>query len=236
MSSRLLSCLFTATALLTVGCDDSTGLDDDEAANVRLVNASSIVGELDVAVNGNTQADASNVQFLNAGQQCARVDASSPQYTIQQGTGVTAIPATTFTFTEGGRNTVIVAGTAAGNLRVLTLDDPVTSPVQPGRARIRVVNGFATQSIDAFITPWSQTQGDATTLTATNTATAATGWVDVAAGAPVAIRLENVGSNTARDILNVFPTSGQELTFVAVEPATTGGPIQWVSANACARP
>jgi hypothetical protein len=235
MSSRLLTCLFAASALFAVACDDSTGIDDDEAANVRLVNASPIVGDLDVAVNENTQANASNVAFLNASQECVRVDATDPQYTIEQPTaGVTAIPPQTFTFTQGGRNTVVVAGTGAGNLRVLNLDDPVDA-LDPGEARIRVVNGFATQSIDVFITPWSETMGNATTLTATSTATAATDWEVVPAGA-VAIRLENVGSNTARDILNVFLTSGQELTLVAVEPATVGGPIRWVSANACAAP
>jgi hypothetical protein len=235
MSSRLLSCLFAATALLTVGCDDSTGIDDDDAANVRIVNASPIVGDLDVAVNGNTQADASEVAFLNAGQQCVRVNATDPQYEIEQPTaGVTAIPTQNFTFTEGGRNTVVVAGTAAGNLRVINLDDPVAE-LDAGEARVRVVNGFATQSIDVFVTPWNQTLGSATNITATNTAAAATTWVDVPAG-PVAIRLENVGSNTARDILNIFLTAGQELTLVAVEPATTGGPIRWVSANACSEP
>src|SRR5918997_6588739 len=51
MSSRLLTCLFAASTLFTVACDDSSGLPSGQAANVRIVNASSVAGDVDVLVN-----------------------------------------------------------------------------------------------------------------------------------------------------------------------------------------
>jgi hypothetical protein len=78
MSSRLLSCLFAATALLTVGCDDSNGLDDDEAANVRIINASPNTGTVDVLVNGTVQENSSGLVYRGASAQCVRVDATDP--------------------------------------------------------------------------------------------------------------------------------------------------------------
>jgi hypothetical protein len=246
MSSRLLTCLFAATALLSVGCDDSTGPDDDEAANVRIVNASSVVGDLDVAVNGDVQAGASDVTFLNAGAQCVRVDADNPQLTLQQTGGTVTLPATqAFSFTEGGRNTVIVSGTTATNLRITTIDDPLTNRPDAGRARIRVVNARTiTTLVDVEVTPWNQTSGTldedvvsahATTATSANVVS---DWVDVPAGGAVAVRVANAGSTTTSiDILNFVPRSGEEWTIVALDPAaggTTG--LRWILSPACGEP
>src|SRR5688572_1632602 len=135
MSSRLLTCLFAATALLSIGCDDSTGPDDDEAANVRIVNASPATGELDVLVNGNIQDNASDVGFLGASEQCVRVNADDPELTFQQTGGSVTIPATSFAFDDGGRNTVVVAGTSSANLRVITISDLLTPALDAGEAR-----------------------------------------------------------------------------------------------------
>jgi len=237
MSSRLLTCLFAATALLAVGCDDSTGLDDDEAANVRIVNASSVVGTLDVAVNGNTQTGASNVAFLNAGQQCVRVDADDPEFELEQSGGSVTLPAgTNFSFTPGGRNTVIVSGTSATNLRVTTVSDPLTPDLQPGRARLRVFNATTrTTAMDAIVTPWSQTTG--TVYAGLNTSTnPVSTWFDVPAGGTVQVRMTNTGTQTNVDIINLVMTEGQELTLVAVDPAAGASGLRWIVTPACSRP
>jgi hypothetical protein len=236
MSSRLLSCLLAATALIAVGCDDSTGLDDDEAANVRIINASPVVGELDVVVNGNVQTNASDLTFPSASAQCVRVDADDPQLTFQQTGGTVTIPAPTFAFDAGGRNTVVVAGTTAGNLRVLTISDPLTPELDVGEARIRVVNGRATTAMNVTVTPWDQTPGTPTTIAAsTDASTAATAWVEVPAGEPVAIRLTTT-AGVLIDVLNIVPVSGQELIVVAIDPAAGQSGLRWVIAQGCSRP
>jgi hypothetical protein len=234
MSSRLLTCLFAATALLTVGCDDSSGIDDDEAANVRIVNASPVVGELDVLVNDDVDTDAGTVGFLNSSG-CVRVNADDPELSFQQTGGTVAIPAQTFAFDEGGRNTVVIAGTS-GNLRVVTLSDALTPDLDDDEARIRVVNGRATTNMAVTVTPWNQTPGSAQTI---NTGTSpATNWIVVPANQTVAIRLTTTGANpTFIDALNIVPTEGQELIVVAADPATgTTTPLQWVVTRACSRP
>jgi hypothetical protein len=248
MSSRLLTCLFAATALLSVGCDDSTGLDDDEAATVRVVNASSVVGDLDVALNGNVQPGASDVAFLNAGGQCVRVDADDPQFELEQTGGTVTLPNTNFTFTEGGRNTVIVSGTSAANLRVTTIEDEITDDLAAGEARIRVVNArTVTTPIDVTITPWNATSGTfdedvisahATNATSTNVAS---GWVEVPANGTVQVRVTNAvatgtGTGSVVDIVNIIPRPGEELTIVAVDPAAGNTGLRWIVSPACGRP
>lgn len=236
MSSRLLTCLFAATALLSTACDDSTGIDDDEAANVRIVNASPVVGELDVLVNGNVQTNASDVVFPGRGRQCVRVDADTPQLTIQQTGGTVTLPTTNFAFDPGGRNTVIVSGTNATNLRATTLSDPLQPPLGSGEARIRVFNGRAiTTGVDVYITPWNQPLGTpaGTLNTTTNLVTS---WVEVPADVEVAVRVTPPNNPTAPiDIINLIPQEGDELIVVVIDPVT-GGDLDWILSPACSAP
>ena len=232
MSSRLLSCIFAATALFTVGCDDSSGLSSGEAANVRVVNASSVAGDLDVLVNEQAQANASDIAFLNSSARCVRVDASDPTLTLQQTGGTTILPAQSFTFDEGGRNTLVVAGSGAG-LRYINISDPLTPELQSGRARIRVVNARSTTGMGVTVTPWNQTAGTPQIINTTDAQ--ATGWVDVPANQSVAIRMTTTGG-TFIDVLNIVPTEGQELIVVATDPATGTAPLRWVVTQSCSRP
>jgi hypothetical protein len=228
MSSRLLTCLFAATALFTVGCDDSSGLDDDEA-NVRIVNASSVAGDLDVLVNGNAQTNAADISFLNSSNQCVRVDSDSPGLTFQQTGGTAVLPTQSFTFDNGGRNTLVVAGSGTG-LRYITLSDATTPELQPGRARIRVVNARAATSMGVTVTPWNQTAGTPQVINTTDTP--ATNWVDVPAAQTVAIRMTTT-AGAVIDVLNIVPTDGQELIVVATDPATGTAPLRWAVTSAC---
>jgi hypothetical protein len=233
MSSRWLTCLFAATALFSIGCDDSSGLDDDQAANIRVVNASPATGEVDVLVNGTVRDNASNVTFLNGSAQCVRVDADDPQVTFQQTGGTVSIPAQTFTFDAGGRNTVVFAGTNSTNFRVINLSDPVTPDLDADEARIRVVNARAATSMGVTITPFSGTVG--TPQTINTTTSPASAWVVVPASQPVAVRLTTTGGAVI-DVLNIVPTAGQELILTAADPATGTSAIQWTVTSACSRP
>jgi Domain of unknown function (DUF4397) len=237
MSSRLLTCLFAGTALLSAACDDSTGISANQAANVRIVNASPAVGTLGVAVNGNTQANASNVGFLAAGDQCVRVNATNPQLTVQQTGGTVTLPTNTaFTFDQGGRNTVVVSGTSATNLRVTTVSDPVTPALQAGRARLRVFNATTrATAMDVVVTPWNATSGTVFANLNTSTNPVST-WFDVPAGGTVQVRLNNTGTQTTVDIINFVPTQGQELTLVAVDPASGSTGLRWIVSPACNAP
>ena len=234
MSSRLLTCLFAATALFSVGCDDSSGLDDDEAANVRVVNASSATGTVDVLVNGNEQTNASNVPFLNGSAQCVRVDADNPELTFQQTGGTVSIPSQTFNFDAGGRNTVIFAGTNSTNFRTITLSDALTPDLEANQARIRVVNARATQSMNVQVFRWDQSLPTPQTInTSTNPAT---GWFVVDAGQLYAIRpFWTVGGQEIESIINFLPQAGQELIFVAVDPVANNE-LRWAIVQACSRP
>lgn len=233
MSSRVLTSLFAATALFTIGCDDSSGLDDDEAANVRIVNASPAAGEVDVLVNGSLRENASDVTFLNASAQCVRVDAADPELTFQQTGGSVSIPAQTFTFDAGGRNTVVFAGTNSTNFRTITLSDALTPDLESDEARIRVVNARATTSMGVTVTPYSQTVG--TPQTINTTTSPASAWVVVPANQPVAVRLTTT-AGAVIDVLNIVPTAGQELILVAADPAAGTSTIQWAVTSACSRP
>jgi hypothetical protein len=234
MSSRWLTCLFAATALFSVACDDSTGLSASQAANVRVVNASPAAGELDVLVNGNAQTNASDVTYLDASNQCVRVDADNPGLTFQQTAGTATLPTTAFAFDAGGRNTVVVAGTSSANLRVVTLSDALTPDLGADQARIRVVNARATTAMNVTVTPWNQTPGTPTTI---NTSTAsATPWVVVPAGQMTSVRM-TTSAGAFIDALNLAALAGQELIVVAADPATgTTAPLQWVVTTACGRP
>jgi hypothetical protein len=236
MSLRLLTALVAATAL-SLACDDSTGLSDRQAANVRIVNASPVVGTLGVAVNGSTQTNASNVGFLGAGSQCVRVNATNPQLALQQTGGTVTLPTNTaFTFDQGGRNTVVVSGTSATNLRVTTVSDPVTPALQAGRARLRVFNGTTrATAMDVVVTPWTSTSG--TVFTNLNTSDRpVSDWFDLPAGGTVQVRLNNTGTQTTVDIINLVLTDGQELTLVAVDPATGSSGLRWIVSPACNAP
>jgi hypothetical protein len=235
MSSRMLTCLFASTALFSIGCDDSTGLSDNQAANVRVIHASATATTqttpVDVAVNGQVAAGNSGIAFSGVGE-CVRVDADSPDLTIRQA-GTQTVIATPTPFTAGGRNTVILSGPSTA-LRVTTITDASTPALQSGRARIRVFNGTTRPAnIDVYVTPWNQ---PAAAVTATNIGqAAATEWLEVPSGGMVSVRLTNTGTQTNVDVINVGPlTSGQELTLVAVDPATgQTGSLRWVGTTPC---
>lgn len=231
MSSRLLSCLFAATALVAVACDDSTGLDDDEAANVRVVHASTVgttpTGAIDVALNGNVGAGNAAIDYGEVSP-CIRVNASNPELDVRLASNSQVIgsPAS---FTAGGRNTVILSGPPT-NVRVTTIEDPWTAPVQAGRSRVRVFNGTTrTTPLDVTITPFG---GTATTDAGVAQATASD-WFDVPAGAAV-ITLRNQGGTTNVATLNIGAGSGEEQTWIVVDPATTNEPLRWIWTEPCA--
>ena len=237
MSSRWLTCLFAATALFSVGCDDSTGLSDSEAANVRVVHASALgataTTPIDVLVNGQAATGNSNVGFGSASE-CRRVDADSPDVTIQQ-TGSSTILATPTGFTAGGRNTIVLSGPAA-NLRVTTISDPIEPPLGTGRARVRVFNGTTrAQQMDVIVTPFNDPSA-AVQSTASIGQTGVTGWLEVPAGGVSQVRINNAGTTTNVATINVGLTSREELTLVAVDPITTGGDIRWVIVSPCPAP
>lgn len=233
MSSRLLTCLFAATSLLTVGCDDSSGIDDDDAANVRVVNASPAVGSVNVLVDNDVDTDMGSIGFLDASDRCVRVVADDPELSFQQTGGTVTIPTTNFVFDNGGRNTVVIAGTSAANLRVITLSDALTPDLDTDEARIRVVNARATTNMGVTVTPWNETAGTPQSInTTTNPATA---WIEVPAGQTVAIRTTTT-AGAFIDALNIVPLAGQELIVVAADPATGTAPLQWAVTQACSRP
>jgi hypothetical protein len=230
MSSRMLSCLFAASALVSVGCEDSTGLSDSEAANVRVVHASTAgataTGPIDVSVNGVVDPNNANIEYAHASQ-CIRVDADSPDLMIQlpSGTSVSG-PAN---FTAGGRSTVIVSG-PVGNLRVTSVEDPFV-PLQAGNGRVRIFNGRTSGvAMDVTATPFNDpgaAQSDANIAQAE-----ASGWLEIPAGA-AAIRLRNTGTQTDVALLNFAVAAGQEVTLITTDPETTGGPLRWVVTTPC---
>jgi Domain of unknown function (DUF4397) len=232
MSSRLLTCLLAATALVSISCDDSTGLDDDQAANVRVMHASiagtSMASAVDVAVNGQVGAGNAGIGY-GSSSECVRVDADSPDLEVRVA-GTSTVVAAPASFTAGGRSTVILSGSPT-SIRVTTIDDAATAPLQPGRARVRVFNGTTrATAMDITVTPFSGT-GQTQTNIAQGTATT---WYDIPAGA-AAIRLRNTGT-TSPDLalLNIGVTAGQEVTWIVVDPETTTGPLRWVFTTPCA--
>lgn len=238
MSSRLFRCLFAATALFSLACDDSTGLSDSQAANVRVVHASAttttVTTPIDVAVAGQVATGNAGVAFGSTSE-CVRVNAATPDLTVRvAGTGT--VIATPAPFTAAGRNTVILSGPAA-TVRVTTITDPLTPQLQSGRARIRVFNGTTrTAAMDVYATPWNQPA--AAVQEADIAQTEATGWLEVPAGGLVQVRLTNTGTQTEVDVINVGPlTSGQELTLIAVDPVTgQTSSLRWVGTPPCPAP
>jgi hypothetical protein len=237
MSSRLLTSLFAATALLSVGCDASTGISDRNAANVRVVHASvsgaTTAPPVDVLVDGQTFTGSTNLAYGGTSE-CRRVNATTPQLTLRQAGTSTAIATPVFGFDAGGRNTVILSGPAA-NLRITSISDPILPALQPGRARIRVFNGTTRPAaLDVTATPFNDPA--AARSQANIGQAAATGWLEVPAGGVVQVRLRNFGTTTDVALINVGLTSGEELTLIAVDPVTTGGDLRWVIVSPCPAP
>src|ERR671917_417751 len=66
---------------------------------------------------------------------------------------------------RGGRSTVILSGSPA-NIRVTSIDDAATTPLQPGRARVRVFNGTTSATpLDITVTPFNGTAQTQTSIT-----------------------------------------------------------------------
>jgi uncharacterized protein DUF4397 len=237
MSPRLLTCLFAATALFSVACDDSTGLSASRAANVRVVHASTTATTattpIDVAVNGQVATNNAGITFGSTSE-CVRVDAATPDLAIRVASTTTVL-ATPGPFTAGGRNSVILSGPAA-TLRVTVIDDPLTPELQSGRARIRVFNGRTLgAAMDVVVTPWNA-PADAPPPAVGVAQAAASAWLEVPAGGVVAVRLNNTGTQTQVALINVAVTSRQELTLVAVDPASGTTELRWVVTSPCPAP
>jgi hypothetical protein len=237
MSSRWLTCLFAATALFSVACDDSTGLGASQAANVRVVHASTTATTpttpIDIAVNGQVATNNAGIVFLGTSE-CVRVDADTPDLAIRVA-GQTTVLATPGPFTAGGRNTVILSGPAA-TLRVNVIDDPLTPPLQSGRARIRVFNARTSgAAMDVVLTPWNRPAEAPPPAVGVAQATAST-WLEVPAGGMVAVRLNNTGTQTQVALINVGVTSGEEMTLVAVDPPSGTTELRWIIISPCPAP
>lgn len=235
MSPRLLTSLFAATTLVSLGCDDSTGLRASEAANVRVVQASAAGATtgtpIDVAVNGQVATNNAGIGF-GSSSQCVRVDADNPDLEVRVAGTSTVVSAPT-SFTAGGRSTLILSGSPT-SIRATTIDDPLTPALEAGHARVRVFNGTTrTTPMDITVTPFSASTGVTQEDIAQATATA---WYDIPAGG-AAIRLRNANT-TSPDlaILNIGATSGQEQTWIVIDPETTGGPLRWVFTTPCGAP
>lgn len=237
MSSRLLTCLFAATALFSVACDDSTGLSASQAANVRVVHASTTATTpttaIDVAVNGQVATNNAGIAFGGTSE-CVRVDADTPDLAIRVASQATVL-ATPGPFTAAGRSSVILSGPAAA-LRVNVIDDPLTPALQSGRARIRVFNARTLgAAMDVVVTPWNRPAEAPPPAVGVGQATAST-WLEVPAGGVVAVRLNNTGTQTQVALINVAVTSGEELTLVAVDPPSGTTELRWVITSPCPAP
>jgi len=218
--------MFGLAAAVMSGCggNDVTGIGQPPLAGVRLINGLTEGSAVDIRAVDQIQWSpvANNLAYRNttvyfpteAKARHIRVFPTSTD------ASVTSVPLldVTMTFQPDTRVTLLLTGsTAAGNVRLVVIDDDITAPPS-GQIAVRAVN-TSNGAIDAYIVPRTTTAISGTPTFANVGAQATSAYANLAA-----IPTNSAGAATDTVAVRVTPAGSATVTASAQGPAAPAPP------------
>lgn len=221
MKLKLLTLLFTATALTAACDDDDDNTGPDGEALVRVVHASPDAPEVDVLLDDAVVLSA--VPYLGVSEYLEATDGEHNLKVNAAGTSTTVIDEDV-TLTDGTDYTVIASGLVAAITPIILVDDNTTPTA--GNARVRAIHGApSAPAVDVYVTaPGADLETATPVLTGVEFGDVAD-YLEVPAG-DYQVRVTPAGTKAvAIDSGTLTLESGQVRTAIAVDAAGGGAPF-----------
>lgn len=208
--------LLSATVALIGGCG---GASDDDNATVRVINASTNYGALDLYVDDTLRSSA-----IAYGQTSGYIgfEAGSHTTTLTRTGSTTALSSVSRSLSEDYGTTVIAYQTD-GSLKTAQLSDSESAP-SSGRAKLLVFNASPDAgSVDVYLSGSSDTLDNATLVASSVSAGSSSGSYTTVGSGTYRLRIAAAGSTTDLRLDAASMTLGSQGVYTLVVTPTSGG-------------
>lgn len=208
--------LLSATVALIGGCG---GASDDDNATVRVINASTNYGALDLYVDDTLRSSA-----IAYGQTSGYIgfEAGSHTTTLTRTGSTTALSSVSRSLSEDAGTTVI-AYQADGSLKTAQLSDSESAP-SSGRAKLLVFNASPDAgSVDVYLSGSSDTLDNATLVASSVSAGSSSGSYTTVGSGTYRLRIAAAGSTTDLRLDAASMTLDSQGVYALVVTPTSGG-------------
>lgn len=208
--------LLSATVALIGGCG---GASDDDNATVRVINASTNYGALDLYVDDTLRSSA-----IAYGQTSGYIgfEAGSHTTTLTRTGSTTALSSVSRSLSED-YGTTVIAYQADGSLKTAQLSDSESAP-SSGRAKLLVFNASPDAgSVDVYLSGSSDTLDNATLVASSVSAGSSSGSYTTVGSGTYRLRIAAAGSTTDLRLDASSLTLGSQGVYTLVVTPTSGG-------------
>ncbi|KDB54184.1 hypothetical protein X805_01660 [Sphaerotilus natans subsp. natans DSM 6575] len=208
--------LLSATVALIGGCG---GASDDDNATVRVINASTNYGALDLYVDDTLRSSA-----IAYGQTSGYIgfEAGSHTTTLTRTGSTTALSSVSRSLSED-YGTTVIAYQADGSLKTAQLSDSESAP-SSGRAKLLVFNASPDAgSVDVYLSGSSDTLDNATLVASSVSAGSSSGSYTTVGSGTYRLRIAAAGSTTDLRLDAASMTLGSQGVYTLVVTPTSGG-------------
>ena len=208
--------LLSATVALIGGCG---GASDDDDATVRVINASTNYGALDLHVDDTLRSSA-----IAYGQTSGYIgfEAGSHTTTLTRTGSTTALSSVSRTLSSD-YGTTVIAYQADGSLKTAQLSDSESAP-SSGRAKLLVFNASPDAgSVDVYISGSSDTLDSATLVASAVSAGSSSGSYTTVGSGTYRLRIAAAGSTTDLRLDAASMTLDSQGVYALVVTPTSGG-------------
>ena len=208
--------LLSATVALIGGCG---GASDDDAATVRVINASTNYGALDLHVDDTLRSSA-----IAYGQTSGYIgfEAGSHTTTLTRTGSTTALSSVSRTLSSD-YGTTVIAYQADGSLKTAQLSDSESAP-SSGRAKLLVFNASPDAgSVDVYLSGSSDTLDNATLVASSVSAGSSSGSYTTVGSGTYRLRIAAAGSTTDLRLDAASMTLDSQGVYALVVTPTSGG-------------
>lgn len=208
--------LLSATVALIGGCG---GASDDDAATVRVINASTNYGALDLHVDDTLRSSA-----IAYGQTSGYIgfEAGSYTTTLTRTGSTTALSSVSRTLSSD-YGTTVIAYQADGSLKTAQLSDSESAP-SSGRAKLLVFNASPDAgSVDVYLSGSSDTLDNATLVASSVSAGSSSGSYTTVGSGTYRLRIAAAGSTTDLRLDAASMTLDSQGVYALVVTPTSGG-------------
>lgn len=208
--------LLSATVALIGGCG---GASDDDAATVRVINASTNYGALDLHVDDTLRSSA-----IAYGQTSGYIgfEEGSHTTTLTRTGSTTALSSVSRTLSSD-YGTTVIAYQADGSLKTAQLSDSESAP-SSGRAKLLVFNASPDAgSVDVYLSGSSDTLDNATLVASSVSAGSSSGSYTTVGSGTYRLRIAAAGSTTDLRLDAASMTLDSQGVYALVVTPTSGG-------------
>ena len=208
--------LLSATVALIGGCG---GASDDDDATVRVINASTNYGALDLHVDDTLRSSA-----IAYGQTSGYIgfEAGSHTTTLTRTGSTTALSSVSRTLSSD-YGTTVIAYQADGSLKTAQLSDSESAP-SSGRAKLLVFNASPDAgSVDVYLSGSSDTLDNATLVASSVSAGSSSGSYTTVGSGTYRLRIAAAGSTTDLRLDAASMTLDSQGVYALVVTPTSGG-------------